>query len=165
MAADVWWTVLAAVLMVIGLCGVVVPILPGLVLMWVVALVYGLLVGFDAIGIVVMVVATILVAASLISSVLIPRRAAAEGGASGWAQVGGIVGAVIGFFVIPVVGIIVGALIGLLVVEAALTGDWGEAWVATKATAKGFGISALVDLGLGLVLLAAWSVWAATVVF
>lgn len=165
MSADVGWTILAAVIMVVGLCGVVIPILPGLALIWGTALVYGLIVGFGAGGIAVMVVLTVLLAVSMIKSVVVPRRAAQEAGASGWSQFGGLVGAVIGFFVIPVVGVIVGALVGVLLVEVSLKGDWGEAWTATVATAKGFGISALIDLGLGLAMIGTWSAWALTVAF
>lgn len=165
MTAELGWTVVAAVIMVIGLCGVIIPILPGLALIWVTALVYGFIVGFGPGGIAVMVALTVLMAISIVKSVLVPRKAAQDGGASGWAQLGALVGAVIGFFVIPVVGVIVGALVGILLVEVWLKGDWGEAWTATVATAKGFGISVLIDLGLGLVMIGAWAVWAATVVF
>ena len=164
MSAELGWTILAAVIMVVGLCGVVIPILPGLALIWGTALVYGLIVGFGAGGIAVMVVLTVLLAISMIKSVVVPRRAAQHAGASGWSQFGGLAGAIIGFFVIPVIGVIVGALAGVLLVEVSLKGNWGEAWTATLATAKGFGISALIDLGLGLVMIGTWSAWALTVV-
>lgn len=165
MSAEVGWTIVAAVIMVVGLCGVVIPILPGLALIWVTALVYGFIVGFGAGGIAVMVALTALLAASMIKSVLVPRRAAQGAGASGWSQFGGLAGAVLGFFLIPVVGVIVGALAGVLLVEVSLKGDWGEAWTATLATAKGFGISALIDLVLGLIMIGTWSAWAVTVVW
>lgn len=165
MESDVGWTIIAAVTMVVGLCGVVVPVLPGLMLMWVAALVYGFAVGWSSLGYAVMALFTVAVAISLVTSFVIPRRAAADGGASGWAQLGAIVGAVAGFFVIPVVGVIVGALVGLFVVEWGLKGDRREAWTATVATAKGFGLSALIDFGIGLVMLAAWAVWAASVLW
>ena len=51
-----------------------------------------------------------------------------------------------------------------MVVEYLRNDDWGAAWAATKGTARGFGLSILIDLTLGLVFLLAWSVWAATVV-
>ncbi|MEM9652974.1 MAG: DUF456 domain-containing protein [Actinomycetota bacterium] len=165
MTAEVGWTVLAAVIMVVGLCGVIIPILPGLALIWVTALVYGFIVGFGAGGIAVMVALSVLLAISLIKSVVVPRKAAQDGGASGWAQLGGLAGAVIGFFLIPVIGIVVGALVGVLLVEVALKGDWGEAWTATVATAKGFGISVVIDLVLGLAMIGIWAIWAASVVF
>lgn len=165
MSEEFGWTIVAAVIMVIGLCGVVIPILPGLALIWVTALVYGFIVGFGAGGIAVMVVLTALLLVSIVKSVLVPRRTAQEAGASGWSQFGGLVGAIIGFFVIPVVGVIVGALAGVLVVEVALKGNWAEAWTATIATAKGFGLSVLIDVALGLLMIGTWSVWAATIIW
>lgn len=164
MSAEVGWTIVAAIIMVVGLCGVVIPILPGLALIWGTALVYGFVVGFGTGGIAVMVALTALLAVSIIKSVVVPRRAAQEAGASGWSQFGGLVGAIIGFFLIPVVGVIVGALVGVLLVEVSLKGHWGEAWTATVATAKGFGISALIDVVLGLIMIGTWSAWAVTVV-
>ena len=165
MTPDAWWTLLAAIIMVVGLCGVIIPILPGLLLIWITAFVYGFIVGFTPVGIGVMMVLTVLVAISVIKGFVIPKQTATASGASGWSQVGGLVGAIIGFFLIPVIGVLVGALVGVLLVEILLKGNWDEAWTATKGTAKGFGISAVVDLGLGMVMLAAWSVWASTVVF
>ncbi|MEM9565820.1 MAG: DUF456 domain-containing protein [Actinomycetota bacterium] len=162
---DVFWTVVVAVVMVIGLAGVVVPVVPGLLLMWVAALLYGFAVGWSGLGIGVMVVLSVLVVTSLILGVIVPRRAAADSGASGLAQVGALIGAVVGFFVIPLVGVIVGAVVGLLIVEYLRNDDWDLAWTAAKGTLRGFGISILIDLGLGLVMLTAWSVWAATVLF
>lgn len=164
MSADAWWTVLAGAVMAVGLCGVVIPLLPGLALIWMTAIVHGLIVGFDALGIVVVVVLTALLAISVIKSVLVPKRMAAGSGASGWAQLGGLVGAIIGFFVIPLVGVLVGAVIGVLLAEVVVKGDWGDAWSATKGTAKGLGVSAVIDLGLGMVMIAAWAVRAATIV-
>ena len=150
--------------MVIGLCGVVIPILPGLALIWGVAIVYGFIVGWSALGVAAIVALTLLLAVSIVKSILVPRKTAAESGASGWSQLGAVVGAIIGFFVIPIVGVIIGALVGVLVAEVLIKGDWGLAWTATKGMAKGFGISALIDFVLGLIMIAIWSAWALTVV-
>jgi uncharacterized protein YqgC (DUF456 family) len=161
---ELLWTTLAGLVMVVGLCGVAIPLLPGLGLVWAAALVYGFAVGWGPGGVTVMIVLTALLGVSVAKSVVVPRRAATGGGASGRAQVGGLFGAVAGFFLIPVVGVIIGALAGLLVTELLIKRDWAEAWTATKATAKGFGLSTLIDLGLGLVMILVWSVWAAAVV-
>ena len=160
---DLLWTAVVGVVMVVGLGGVILPVVPGLVLMWGAALVYGFAVGWSTIGVATMVILGLLVVASLVSGVLVPRRAAAESGASGWSQLGALIGAIVGFFAIPVFGLIVGALVGLLVVEYLRTDDWGAAWTATKGTARGFGVSILIDLGLGMVMILLWAVWALTV--
>jgi uncharacterized protein YqgC (DUF456 family) len=159
------WTVVVAVVMILGLMGVVLPVLPGLLLIWAAALFYGFMVGFGTLGWTVVALLSVLVVAGAVKSVMIPRRAAAASGASGWAQVGAVVGGVIGFFVIPVLGLILGALAGLLAVEYVLKGDWNEALVAVRSTARGFGVSVVIDLILGMIMIVAWSVWAASVLF
>jgi uncharacterized protein YqgC (DUF456 family) len=164
MSADAWWTLLATVAMAVGLVGTVVPLLPGPVLMWVTALVYGLVVGFDLLGVAVMALITLLVGFSFVMGVVLPKRAAEQSGASKRSQLGGLIGAVIGFFVIPVIGLLLGALVGVMLVEYLAKRDANEAWAATKGVAKGFGLSALLDLAVGLLIVAAWAGWAITVV-
>ena len=128
------------------------------------AIVYGFIVGWSALGVAAIVALTLLLAVSIVKSILVPRKTAAESGASGWSQLGAVVGAIIGFFVIPIVGVIIGALVGVLVAEVLIKGDWGLAWTATKGMAKGFGISALIDFVLGLIMIAIWSAWALTII-
>jgi uncharacterized protein YqgC (DUF456 family) len=164
-SADLAWTALIGLVMVVGLCGVVIPVLPGLTVIWLAALGYGFAVGWGPGGVAVLVVLSLLLGTSLVAGVVVPRRAAAGGGASGLAQLGGVVGAIVGFFLIPVVGVVVGALVGVLAAELAIQRDWTAAWTATRATARGFGVSAAIDLGLGLAMIAVWSAWAATVIF
>ena len=160
-----WWTFLAAIVMVVGLVGVALPILPGLLIILASAVAYGFAVGFGPLGFAVIGLHVILVIVSIITGVLLPKKEAELSGASKMSQFGGLVGAVAGFFFIPVVGIIVGALAGVVLVEYLSKGDWSAAWAATKGVAKGFGKSALADFGFGLVMMAAWSVWAVTVLF
>jgi uncharacterized protein YqgC (DUF456 family) len=162
--SDVTMTVLVAVFMIVGLAGTVVPIVPGLVVIWAAALVYGLVVGFGALGMAVMALLTILLVVGFVLGFLLPKRMADGHDVSRRSQLVALVGAIIGFSTIPVVGVIVGALIGLLIAEYASQGDWKRAWGATVAMAKGFGLSALVDIGLATVMLALWSIWAFTVV-
>ena len=55
-----------------------------------------------------------------------------------------------------------GALLGVLLAERVDKADWQMAWGSTKALAKGLGINVLVQLVIGFVMIASWSVWAAT---
>ncbi|MEE9413990.1 MAG: DUF456 domain-containing protein [Acidimicrobiales bacterium] len=160
---DAVLTVLVALTMAIGLLGVLLPILPGILLIWVAALVYGLVVGFGPMGWLVMTIMTVGVVVSLVTSVVIPKQAAEESGATGTSQLAGLVGGVVGFFVIPVLGLPIGALLGILGAEYLRAGDFNSAWRATKGVARGFGKSAVVDLGLGLVMVGSWAIWVLTV--
>ena len=160
--SDVAWTVLAAVLMVLGLGGVVIPVLPGLALIWAVALGYGLIVGFGTIGTATMILLTLLLLGSVVLGFVIPKRSTDAHGVRWTSQAAALVGAVIGFFAIPIVGVPVGALLGVLLAERVDKSDWQMAWGSTKALAKGLGINVLVQLVIGFVMIASWSVWAAT---
>lgn len=164
MSSELVWTIVIAVVMVIGLAGVAIPVLPGLALVWAAALVYGFAVGFGWQGIGVMVLLSTLLVASVVKGVIVPKRAVERVGGSGWSQLGGLVGALIGLFTLPVIGVPVGALIGVMAVEYVNTQSLPDAWVATKGVAKGFGINALIDLGIGVAMIGAWSLWALSVV-
>jgi len=158
-------TVVFALMMVTGLVGVLVPVLPGLLFMFFAALAYGLLVGFGTAGIAAISVIGVLTVAGVTVGFILPKRAADSAGTAQRSQLLGAVGAVIGFFVIPVVGLPIGALLGLLLGEYLDKGDIGVAWTATVELAKGFGLSALVQFGLGFLILLTWSAWAlATIV-
>lgn len=164
MSEDLLTTIIVAVIMVIGLVGTLIPVLPGILAMWAIAVIYGFVMGWTTAGFVAIVLITGLTLASLVVGYLLPQRAAADAGAGRWSQFWGVVGAIAGFFAIPIVGVIVGALAGVLVAEWAQKGELGPAWTSTVATAKGFGISALVQFGIGFAMLLAWSAWAVTLV-
>lgn len=163
--SDVLLSAIVAVVMILGLAGVVIPVLPGLTVIWAAALAYGFAVGFGAGGVTVMIVLSILVGISAVAGVVVPGRVAGSSGMTARTQVVGLIGAVVGFFAVPVVGLVLGALVGVLLAEYAGTRDWPRARAATIALAKGFGINTLIQLALGFVMIMVWSSWAATVVF
>jgi len=162
--SDATATVVVGIAMAIGLAGTVVPLLPGLLLIWAAAIVYGLLTGFGTIGIGVTAALTALVLVGAVKSVLVPRRMAEGRGVSGWSQFVAFGGALLGFVFIPVVGAVVGALGGLFVAELVNHRNVPVAGRATLAVAKGFGLSAIIDVGLGMAMIALWMAWALTVV-
>ena len=152
---------LLAVVMAVGAIGTIVPLLPGLALIWVAGLVYGLDQGFGAVGVVAMVVMTILVAAATIAGWVVPKRRASGAGASRTSVWLGILAAVVGFFVVPVVGLPLGGVLGIYVGEHLRTHDGRAAWATTKATVTGFGIAAMLQLAAALAMIAVWVVWVA----
>lgn len=157
-------TVVVLIVMLIGMVGTLIPILPGIALMWVAALGYGFVVGFDAMAVGVLIVISALTVVAMIIGVLLPKRAAADAGASTASQISAAVGAIIGFFAIPVIGVVVGALVGIALAEWYDKRDWPAARASTIAVAKGLGLSALLQFGIAFMILVVWSVWAFTVV-
>ncbi|MGI9614760.1 MAG: DUF456 family protein [Acidimicrobiales bacterium] len=156
-------TLVIGLVMVVGLAGTVVPVLPGLALLWAAGLTYGFLVGFGPIGIGMLVAFTAIVGLSVAKSFILPRRMAEGSDVSLWSQLAAIAGAIVGFFVVPIIGVVLGALVGLFSAEWVKHRRVGPAWVGTKAVGKAFGLSALIDVGLGLVMFALWLAWAVAV--
>ncbi len=156
-------TVIILFVLLIGLVGTIVPILPGILLMWAGVVVYGFLVGFDTLGIVITIAVTLISALAFALGLIVPKRAADEAGAARSSQWAAAIGAVIGFFVIPIVGVVVGALVGIALSEYNSKGSWELARGSTIAVAKGFGLSAILQFGCGVAILFVWMIWGATV--
>jgi uncharacterized protein YqgC (DUF456 family) len=151
--------VLVAVAMAVGVVGTVVPVVPGLILVWVAALVLGLVAGFGSVGALAFAIITALALAGIVIGVLLPQRAAASGGAARSSMLVGALLAVVGFFVVPVIGVVLGGVLGVFLGEFVRTRDFAAAWHATAATVKGFGIAAVIQVLLGLAMVAVWVLW------
>jgi uncharacterized protein len=154
-------TVLAAVLILVGLVGVIVPLLPGPVLIWVGIGVWSFERG-DLTGWVVLAVASVVLAIGLVAKYLLPGRQLREAGVP-WITlaVGALLG-VIGFFVIPLLGLPIGFVLGVYLSEFIRLGSNALAWPSTKEAVIAVGLSMLIEFGAGLM---AASVWLLAVIF
>lgn len=152
---------LTAIAMAVGLVGTIVPVLPGLLLIWGTGLVYGLVAGFGAVGIALFAVMTMLLGVGMAMSYVLPKRAGERSGASKTSVRLGIVGAVIGFFVIPVVGMPIGGALGVLVGEFQRLQSWPAAWAATRSVLGGFGLAVLAEFTAGVFMVGSWAAWVA----
>ena len=156
---DAFGIFLVALAMVIGIVGTIIPFLPGLPIVWAAALVYGVVEGFGAVGWICFTIITLVGIAGLVAAVVVPKRHVEGGGAPFSTIVVGAIGAVIGFFLIPIIGLIVGGVLGVLAAERLRTQDWGLAWASTKRALIGFGLGALVQMGAGVVMMLTWIAW------
>ncbi len=160
---DIEWMAagLALVIMLVGLAGVVVPVLPDVWLIWVGALVFGLLAGFDGwLGGIIMALLTGLTVLGVVVDLGLGTAAAKQGGAS-WQAIAASLGlALVGFFVLPPFGALIGALAGLFGVEYLRRGrNAQEALTAVKHYVAGCGWSVVLRLGIGVVMIGLWGVW------
>ncbi len=145
--------------MLIGLFGLVVPIFPGLVVMWLAALSYGLAKGFPPLGIVIFVLITLLmIGGSIVDNVLM-GVGARQGGASWWAILIALVAGIVGTIVFPPFGGIIAAPLAVLVVEFLRLGEWNKAWQAFKGLLTGFGLSYFIRLAIGIIIMGLWWIW------
>ena len=150
---------LVALVMAVGVAGTVVPLVPGLGLVVAAAVGYGLAEGFGAVGVVAMAVIVALGAAGTAAGVVLPGRAASQSGAARASVALGALGAVIGFFVIPVLGLPLGGAAGIYVGERLRTGEGAVARRTTWATLRAFGVAALAQIAAGIAMVLTWVGW------
>ncbi|MBY5160935.1 DUF456 family protein [Salsipaludibacter albus] len=149
--------VLVGVVMVVGLVGVVVPVLPGLLLIAVAAVVWGFEVGTgSAWGVVAIMLA--LLAAGTVGKYLVPGQELAEQDTQPRTWLLATAGAVVGFFVVPVVGLVLGFLLGVWIGKRLETGDSAAASRQTRRLLAGIGRGIVVELSAGFVAVACWVV-------
>ncbi|WP_083541833.1 DUF456 domain-containing protein [Kribbia dieselivorans] len=144
-----------ALLFVVGVFGIIVPVLPGLVLcvasvgLW--ALDNGSSAAWWAFGI-----AVALYVAGVVLQVVLPGRRMKRDGVSNWALLSGVVGGIVGFFVIPVFGAPPGFVLGIFVYEFVRHQDLDRAWSATKAALRGVLHSMGIELATALAVAIVW---------
>jgi uncharacterized protein YqgC (DUF456 family) len=147
--------VLVGLLMAVGVVGVVVPVLPGLALVWAAALLWALLSDGSARW-VVLAVATVLAVVGTVARYALAGRSLRGSGAPGWTMTAALLGGVAGFFVIPVLGLLVGALVGALAAERVRLRTWAAAWASTRGMLLAVGVGMLVELAAALGIVGTW---------
>src|SRR6476619_6895738 len=148
---------LVGLAVLVGLVGIVVPVLPGSILILGAVLVWAAA-SATAVGWVVFALVTTLLVAGGIVKYAVPGRGLKAAGIPGRTLVlGGLLG-IVGFFVILVVGFVLGVYLS----ELQRVGV-DAAWPSTRAALKAAGFSLLIELAAGLMAAAAWLVAAVTV--
>jgi uncharacterized protein YqgC (DUF456 family) len=147
--------VVVGVVVIVGLVGIVVPILPGLLLVWAGVAVWSTE-RQDGTGWAVLAIVTLLALAGTALKYLLPgRRMRTEGVPTATMLTGGALG-VVGFFVVPVVGLFLGFVLGVYLAERGRLGQHRAAWASTIVALKAAGWSMLIELLTGLVMAATW---------
>jgi uncharacterized protein YqgC (DUF456 family) len=146
--------VLVALAILVGLVGVIVPILPGLVLVLAAILVWAISEGSPTGWTVFAVAALLIVAGSVVKYVVPNRRLKTTGIPSSTTWFGVAVG-VVGFFVIPVIGLLIGFVLGVYLAEYRRVGG-AAAWPSTKEALRAVGVSILIELAAGVLAALVW---------
>ncbi|WP_026549428.1 DUF456 domain-containing protein [Arthrobacter sp. Br18] len=155
MEFEILMTILTAVLIAVGIAGVVVPILPGSILIIGALLLWAFSVG-GATGWVVFGLGSALAVAGLVAGLVLTGRTLQRRRIPARSITIGLVLAVIGMFVIPVVGLFVGFAAGLFGSEYHRQRSFRPALASSGHALKAAGLGILAELGLAL---AAGSIW------
>lgn len=151
---------LVGVAVVIGLIGIVVPVLPGSVLILAAVLVWALEVGTGAAWLVFAAVATLLVVGAVVKYAVPGRRLRTAGVPNRTLWAGAALG-LVGFFVIPVLGLFLGFVLGVYLAESRRVGR-ALAWPSTTHALKAVGLSVLIELAAALLATGVWLAGALT---
>ena len=154
MEATLW---VPAVLIVIGMVGIVIPVIPGLLLCLAAVFVWA----FDTkstLGWWVFGVCAALYLAGLALQYAVPGRRMREAGVRRSTLVLAVLLAVVGFFVIPVIGAAIGFVGGIFLVELGHSHDRSAAWASTRAALKAVFLSMGIELLAALAIAVTWVV-------
>lgn len=149
--------VVVGLVIVVGLVGVVVPVLPG-VLLVLGAVVAWALERQDGVGWAVLVVAVVVFAVGQVAKYLLPGRSLKQAGVPARVTWAGVALGVVGFFVIPVVGLVVGFVLGIYLAERLRLRTHAAAWPSTVHALRAAGWSILIELGAALLIAVTWAV-------
>jgi len=145
--------------MTIGLIGLVIPIFPGLLVIWLAAVGYGFITGFATPGWIFFAIITIFFAAGSVLDNVVMGRQAYKDGASLVSIILAMVFGVLGNLIVPVIGGFIGALLVLFLVEWFRRKNWREAITATRGWAVGCGWAVMVRFLFGLLMIGLWMIW------
>jgi uncharacterized protein YqgC (DUF456 family) len=145
--------------MLIGLFGLLVPVFPGMLVIWLAALGYGVISGFSTLGWVLFAFITVCMLIGVTIDNVLMGASARKGGAS-WASLGvAMVAGILGTIFFPPVGGIIAAPLAILLYEYSRQRDWGKAMTALRGLATGWGMAFIVRFGLGVLMIILWVIW------
>lgn len=150
--------ILFGLAMAIGLVGVLIPVVPGLVVVGFTAILWAFEVGTTAAWMVTGVMLVLLVVGTVLKYQLPGRELKSqEVPTTTWA-LAGLFG-IIGFFAIPVIGAAIGFVVGAYIGERRRFSAHGPAWESSKRLIAGIGKGLAVEFAAGLAAIIVWIVF------
>ena len=151
--------ILTVLTMLIGLLGLIIPIFPGNVVMWLAALVYGLIFGFGRLGGIMFAIITLLMLVAVAADNVLMGAKAREKGADWGSIILALIAGVLGTMIFPPIGGLIAAPLVLYLAELQRRRDAEEAKKVVKALLTGWGLAFIVRFGLGVVMFGLWGIW------
>jgi hypothetical protein len=147
-------TIISFILIIIGIIGTILPILPGLILSFAGLLLYKFGTTND-LSILYIWIFGLLTIISLIFEFVIPAKTNKKYGGTKWGSIGSFLGVIIGFFWIPLpFGFLIGMLLGVFFAELLHdVNDKKKALNSVKGAFIGFFISTTFNFGISLAIL------------
>ena len=145
--------------MLIGLFGLIIPIFPGGVVIWLAALAYGIVNGFSTVGTIIFIFITLLMIAGALADNFFMGERALRAGASWWSLFFGLIGGVLGTIFFPPIGGLVGAPLFVYAYEYYRFRDAEKAMRVTRGMLIGWGWAFVARFSLGVLKIFLWGIW------
>jgi len=163
-ALQVFLEIFTLFVLLVGLVGLIVPVFPGLTVMWLATLVYaliqssrGIMTGWDWLAFAI--ITTLMIGGNIIDNIIIARKMRDH--LIPWNSIllAFAAGIVVSIFFTPLIGI-VAAPLGLFLAELRRLKDRDAAIVSTKAYMIGWGWAFGARFVIGLSMVGLWMLWA-----
>lgn len=150
-------TWLCGVAIVIGVVGVIVPVLPGTLVIAIAVTIWAIIVQTTGGWIVLVIVLALLGIGEVVKYLTAGKKMVSSGVPRGSLIIAGLVG-IVGFFVVPVIGLPIGFVGGLTLAEYVRKDSWPDAWAGAKVALAAVGIVMLVEIGSALLSATTWAI-------
>ena len=151
---DIAVIIFCFIIMLVGLVGTIMPVVPGIPIIWAAIMGYGFYSGWLNYGLVSMIITGFLVILSVMLDQLASIVGAKKFGASRAGMIGSVAGAIIGLIILNIIGLIIGTFLGAVICEMAFSQrDFKEAMSSGAGALLGFLAGSLFKfmLGMGLI--------------
>jgi uncharacterized protein len=146
--------------MVAGLFSLVIPVIPGLFIIWVSSLVYGIVTGIEGVEWVLFGFITLFWAAGSLADNVLMGAKALKTGASWWTLGVATVAGIAGSLLVPPIGGLIAALVAAFLFEFWRHRDTDKALEMTRQMVIGCGWAFFIRFGIGLLMIGLWILWA-----
>lgn len=143
--------------MAVGSVGIIVPVLPGLFLVWAASAVWAVVEQGRAAWLV-LGLTTLWYAAGLLAQYVIPRRRLRDAGVATRVVVVGLLAGAVGFFVIPVLGAPLFFVGAIYLVSGLQLRSHQRAWLATRHAVRAIALSMGIELLAAFAIMTTWAV-------
>ena len=149
---EVVFAIICAVLILIGLVGVIMPYLPGVPVAWLGLFIYAIGTDWERLSVTTVVVFGAITVLALLVDFIAPLLGAKKYKASKWGIIGASIGLFLGIIIFQIWGIILGPLLGALIGELIAGKSTDIAFKSALGTFIGFIFGTLMKLVLVLVM-------------
>jgi uncharacterized protein YqgC (DUF456 family) len=146
------FAIICAVLIIVGLLGVILPFLPGIPVAWLGLFIYAIGTDWERISVTTVIVFAALTVFALLLDYIAPLLGAKKYKAGKWGIIGASIGLLLGIIIFQMWGIILGPLLGALIGELVAGKPADQAFKSAFGTLVGFLFGSLMKVVLILVM-------------